>query len=236
MKKDLDKFSVIRSKFEIFEDQGINYIKKEITLTSLKDSMCSQVKGFTVEYISKIIESGIPLPDIKEHYIKNNKIFFICKYMGENIHQLFIKESLDFIKNKELLSQITDIIKKAQKSNIYIDPHPKNFVLKNNKLYYVDFSPPYLPEYNNLVIANTEEKHKGLVKKNLEAFSPNEIGYHFAGDLLKEDNKFGNIMLGLYSYFKEERIINGSFEEFIKKANEIKNIELERVRRNVFLI
>lgn len=236
MESGFDKFSVIKSNFKIFERDNVRYILKEINPTTL-GKMHEQVKDFTLKYISKLEKSGIPFPEVKDSYIKDNKIFFVCRYKGGNLFQLMAEKDLeDLIENEEVLSQIVDVFKKAKKANLDIDPHPKNFVLENGKIYYVDFSPPYLPEYNKLVMDNMEEKHRDLVQRNFNAFSPNELGYHFAGDLLKENDKFEKIMPALYTYFKQQGIIDSSFEGFIKKANEIKEIELERVRRNVFLI
>ena len=236
MEEDISRFSVIKSNFKIFEEDNVKYILKEINPTTL-NKMIGQVKDFTLEYISRLKSSGIPFPGIKEYYIEDNKIFFVCNYMGENLFKLIIeKDPKDLIKKNEILLQIFNIFKKAKEANLDIDPHPKNFVLEGNKIYYVDFSPPYLPEYNKLVINNIAEKYRGLAKRNFAAFSPSELGYHFAGDLLKENNEFEKIMPNLYSYLKQEEIIDGSFEKFIKRANEIKKIELERVRRKVFLI
>ena len=236
MEKEFDKFSVIRSSFKIFEENNVKYILKEINPTTLC-KMHGKVRDFTLKYISRLKESGIPFPEIQESYVKDNKIFFVCVYKGENLFQLMAEEEpRNLIENKKILSQVVNIFKRAKKANLDIDPHPKNFVVENGKVYYVDFSPPYLEEYNKLIMDNIEEEHKDLVRKNFIAFSPSELGFHFAGDLLKENNKFEKIMPELYSYFKQQEIIDGSFKRFLKKANEIKEIELERIRRKVFLI
>lgn len=236
MEKNLDKFSVIKSNFQVFEENNVKYILKEINPITLC-KMHEQVRDFMLKYISKLKESGIPFPDVRESYVKDNKIFFVCRYKGENLFQLMDEEEpRNLIENKKILSQVVDIFKRAKEANLDIDPHPKNFVIENGRVYYVDFSPPYLEEYNKLIMDNIEEEHKSLVKRNFIAFSPSELGFHFAGDLLKENNKFEKIMPELYSYFKQQEIIDSSFKSFLKKANEIKEIELERIRRKVFLI
>ena len=87
-----------------------------------------------------------------------------------------------------------------------------------------------------MVIDNTPEEHRGIVTRNLDAFLPGNLGYHFAGDLLKEDVGLEEIMGDLYTRLKNEGIVNGSYGTFMERATEIKEIELERLRRNVFLI
>ena len=235
--EDVGKFSVIKSNFRIFEEDGIEHILKEINLNSLPADTCESVRDYILQYVSKMREAGIPMPEVKRHYTEDGKMFFVCKYEGRNILQTLTPEELSRLLHDEgLVSQVFGVIQKAQKANLSLDPHIKNFVLNNGEAHYVDFTPPYLPEYNQMVIDNTPEEHKELVTRNLDAFLPGSLGYHFAGDLLKEDVGLEEIMGDLYTVLRNRSIVDGSYDSFLERATEIKEIELERLRRNVFLI
>ena len=138
-----------------------------------------------------------------------------------------------------IVKEMLKVIKKAQKANLAIDPHLKNFVIcPKGKISYVDFCPPYGTEYNKKVINSVHNDYQELVKKNLEFFNAEALGYHFAGDLLKENKNYEAAMPELYKTLCEEEIIDDSisYEEFLSRAKEIKEVELERARKGIFLI
>ncbi|MFH1641371.1 MAG: hypothetical protein ABIC04_00570 [Nanoarchaeota archaeon] len=229
----VENYSVIKSRLNIFEENNRKYITKEINLTALDKNSVKYIKDLTIRYIEKIKKAGIPLPLIKKHYIKDSKIFFVCEYKGCNLLQAK-KKPVDLVKDTVFLD-VVRILNKARKAKISIDPHMKNFVY-SDKVYYVDFSPPYQEEYNDLVIKKTNESYKGLVIKNLDAFKPEMLGIHFAADLLKEDKSYLGIMQEIYEILLKEELVNLDYKQFLIKAEEIKNIEEERIRKKIFLI
>jgi len=235
---DFDKFSVIRSRLKIFEECGIGYITKEINLIVFDKSMCKNIQRMILRYISSIKKAGIPVPEVKEYSIKEGKLFFVFEYKGINIIQMIGNKKPDefFEKHAVIFSEIINIIKKAQEADLFLDPHIKNFVIDKEKIYYVDFFPPYSPKYNKLVIEKSGEDKQEIVKENLSYFNPKELGCHFAADLLKLSLDYMSIMAELHKLLKKEGIVSSSYEEFLKKADLIKKIEQERIKRNIFLI
>ena len=49
-----------------------------------------------------------------------------------------------------ILEEISKILDKCEKMTIDLDPHFKNFTLKNNRVFYVDLFPPMTNEYRRL--------------------------------------------------------------------------------------
>ena len=169
------------------------------------------------------------MPIMTEHHVSGDTLSFTCRYHGKNFLQI--------AKNpKELVGmllpstkKVVAILRKFQKAGICMDPHIKNFVIDEGEVYYVDFSPPYGPEYNKVVMSVTPDIHKDIVKKNLDCFEPDMLGFHFAGDLLKESDSYLEIMPEIYKMLVEEKVIDVDYREFLEKANEVKQIELDRV-------
>ena len=237
----LSKYSMTQSEFRIISENNINYIIKEIVPTTLRADEIEWLHQTTLNYIEKLNNAEIPLPRIKDNYLEGKKIFFTCEHKGNNLVQ-HIKENNDELFGENmfpLVKEMLKVIKKAQKANLAIDPHLKNFVIcPKGKISYVDFCPPYGTEYNKKVINSVHNDYQELVKKNLEFFNAEALGYHFAGDLLKENKNYEAAMPELYKTLCEEEIIDDSisYEEFLSRAKEIKEVELERARKGIFLI
>jgi len=238
MDQNFEKFSTIKTKLKIIENKGERRILKEVVLTSLDKKEINNVKELIIDYTNKLIDSGIPLPKIRDCYIKEGRLFFVCDYKGENLLQKYQnKDVISFFnQNKTYFLEIIKIILKAKKNNLFLDPHIKNFVINGGRLYYVDFSPPYCKEYNELVLNSLSGPHILLAKKNLEAFKPDNLGYHLFADLLKEDKSFELIAEKIYCLLFKNKVITNSFESFLIKAKEIKMIETERLKKRIFLI
>jgi len=239
LKDNLGKYSVFGGKFKIIDKGSEKLIIKEVVLTAVAGSFKDVVQSFILEYIKSMKEAEIPLPNLKDYFIKGKKLVFICEYKGSNIIQSTkgLEPSHLVTVNLDKTKQMLDIIRLAQKAGIFFDPHIKNFVIgENGKVYYVDFSPPYLRKYMELRLKLADESEKEIIKKNFDYFSPKEIGYHFAGDLLKIDKRYIQIMPQLYELLKEKNIIMSTYSDFLKKANLIKDIELTRDKRKISLI
>lgn len=234
----LEEYSVIKSRHKVFERDSVKFIRKEIRLNVLGIERCEIMRDLMLGYVSRIREVGIPMPKIEESHVKNGMIYFICKYRGKNLVELFEeREASDIFENHlETFKQAIGAIRNAKESDLCLDPHIKNFVIDENGLSYVDFSPPYSKGYNALVLSRTRVSDKEIVEKNLNAFMPDQLGYHFMGDLLKEDKKYSNISPEIYRILLREKLIKGGFDEFISMANKIKDIEIERVERDIYLI
>lgn len=234
-------FSVFGNEFETVVENNITYLVKKIKLTTLQNHHLHLVYQYTLNYFSKFQEAAIPFPEVKKHSLneEEKRIRLVCKYEGSNVMQLLQEKGSSslFHEARPWLQQIMQIFKQAQNFLLYIDPHPKNFVVnEEQKVYYVDFSPPCVPEYMQLLLDQLPGEDRTIAEKNFECFHPRVLGYHFAADLLKENLGYQEIMKDLYDFFLRGGIISSGYPEFLQRAEEIKAIELERVRRKVFLI
>lgn len=233
----LEDFTVIKSRFSVFEKDGTRYILKDMKPTAFSGE-CKKVHDLILEYVSKVRQAEIPMPEIEYSHLEDNAIKCICKYVGRNLVQEFGSNDLiDLVKkHHDVLEEVVKNIKKAQEANLFIDPHIKNFTIDNNKLYYVDFSPPYSEAYNRMRLEYALESERDIVRENLDAFSPCQLGYHFAGDLLKEDARFGEVIEEVYGLLIGGGVIHDDFKNFLVRANAIKDVELTRVKREIYLI
>ena len=130
---------------------------------------------------------------------------------------------------------VFNIIEKAKKNNLYLDPHPKNFTLLSGKVGFVDFTPPYGIEDYRTARLEIEQRNKNIISNNLDVFHPENLFYHFIGDLFDISNDHQTI-LKLYQVMFENSFVNLPTEEGIKKAKAIRAIEDDRISKNIFLM
>ena len=92
----------------------------------------------------RLLETGIRLPKLIDIDIENERI--LKEYVdGLTIDQLIIKEEM----KEEYLFQIREIASQVKNKGLNIDYFPTNFVVNNDKLYYVDYECNlYMEEWN----------------------------------------------------------------------------------------
>lgn len=82
----------------------------------------------------RLVETGIRLPKLIDVDIENERI--LKEYIeGKTIDQLIIKEAM----KEAYLNQVKEMALQAKNKGLNIDYFPTNFVVNNNKLYYVDY-------------------------------------------------------------------------------------------------
>tara|TARA_Y100000590_G_C15663310_1_gene993513 strand:+ start:368 stop:1099 length:732 start_codon:yes stop_codon:yes gene_type:complete len=243
MKKKYDKsnlasFSVNDSSMEIIEDGLNRKIRKIIRLNESIKKEVSLVFKYTLNYIEQLKDAGIDLPKIYENYHTDEEIIFVCEYMGENITDYVQPNRFETtLKDENIFQYMFDCLKKAQNADINFDPHPKNYVLQDGIITYVDFTPPWHQNYYDLRISNSSnESEEKVMKEFFLCFHPNEIGYHFAGDLLKMHDNIYPMLPLLYKELSSRNIISSSYKDFISKAEMIKKRELAREENNIYLL
>ena len=132
---------------------------------SLDNSLVNYTEDiyFTInDYVEDLLSAEIPIP--RKYYTQkyyHGILNYECEYAGENILHMFEPEKLEqTIFSEIILNQIIEILKKARLKKLYFDPHPKNFVIQDNQISYVDFTPPWKKKYFTLrlSIANNNEK------------------------------------------------------------------------------
>ncbi len=239
---DISQFSRTKKKFALVCQNDIPYLIKEISLKNLAGKHSLQFFYEQIlEYIYLIRQAGIPLPEIAEHSRKDDKLSFTCRYHGKNFLQLAQNPARLVGEMLPLVKKAVRILRQAQEANLSLDPNLKYFCSdEEGKVYFVDFSPPYgldyrEQNYDQIVIRATAPEHQAIVAQNLECFKPENLGFHFAGDLLKEDPAYEEIMPGLYQLLVEERVVSVPYHEFLQRAHQVKKIELDRIGRGLRL-
>lgn len=225
------------SVYSLIEENGKKLFIKKIGFNAKIYGDISLFHKYLLDYVEQLEQAGIQLTPIKKSYIENNRVVFVTEYSGEGIAEKMKNEKPeDFIRlNKKQILKMLDIIKMAQKGRVFLDPHIKNFVFADSgKICYTDFSPPYTKKYLKFKLEHTSDKDKEMIKKIFTIFSPDELGYHFMADLIKMNKDYMIILKELYSLLKEKGIISLDYEESLKKAIHIKEIEEEKRRRNLY--
>lgn len=232
----LGTFSVINTQINIEVIDNIHYVRKEISPNISLPCSIRQLKSLIDEYIDEILNAGIAMPSIKESYIENGKLKYLSLYEGGNIIQTFTIDTLTWGEGLSAIDAIINILIKAQKRGIFLDPHPKNFVWNGQCIHYVDFSPPYCKKFMEMRIALASEEELEIMKKNLSYFGPQYLPYHFAGDFYNVDPYISEEFLRLlFDRFVAKNVIDSNFDEFHSIAKRIRALEDLRLERCIYL-
>ena len=230
------KFSVINTNVKLYVDGPNHFVKKTIKPNLVYNNVSiDKIKSWIDRYIEILIKANIPLPPISDEKIIGKNIIYNCDFMGKNITQLFSPiESI--IDNKIILDKIIEIIYCAQKNDVYLDPHPKNFVVKGEEVFYVDFTPPYqIKEYRDSRLGlESNRAKKKFIYDNFKVFSPINLFYHFIGDFLKISSNSTFINL-LYKKISHNGFLLSNIEEGMTIARSIRKLEDERDLKGIKL-
>lgn len=92
----------------------------------------------------RLCKTGILLPEMYEVDEKEERI--LKEYIdGPTIYELVLHDQM----KEDYLQQIREISQKVQKTGLNIDYFPTNFVVQNEKLYYIDYEcNEYMEEWN----------------------------------------------------------------------------------------
>lgn len=235
MKND-SQYSVINTQITRTKINGIKCIKKIISANC--DFCISQEDLYLMfeKYIDEINSSKINLPKVLSHKLEKNQITFYCEEKGVNILEKFNLNELILGKGRIYLLKIIKEIKKAVKYNLNLDPHIKNFVIKNNEVSYVDFSPPYIEEYFALRMSIAKKEDIEILKKNFEYFKPNYLYHHFLGDFFNVDkNISNNLTKEIFNLMENELSLRQPYEKFLIASKKIRSHEDKRIKRGIFL-
>jgi hypothetical protein len=129
-------------------------------------------------------------------------------------------------KGKKYLSKAIKEIEKAVLNEVNLDPHIKNFVIENDEVSFVDFTPPYIDEFIDLRMSVALDSEKIIAKKNFEYFGPEYLYYHFVGDFFNVKKNISQTLL------KE---IYNLIHQFINQSKKIRSLEDKRMRNGIFL-
>lgn len=229
--------SSLGTKITINQNEAGPTILKE---TKLNSSFFGHEKKLILlieQYADRLRSSKIKIPIVYEIYFKNNSIFSLCEFAGESILELMNSRKIEHtILKTNIFQQILEILKSVQISKIDFDPHPKNYVLRDGKLSYVDFTPPWLPEYYELRIEKANSNEIDILNDFFSCMHYKEMGYHLAGDLIKIDKNNVSHLPLIYEEMKKIKLIDKDYGFFQARSKLIIRKEREREEQNIFLL
>lgn len=233
----LSMFSAIGSEFSIKpNDTGYTIVKTTLVTKSMQPHwffILSEIE----HYITALRNSGVQIPKVYRLEGSPEKLIFECEFCGDNIVQHVQKSSPDlFINHPTLLDQLLDVVLRCQTNGLYLDPHIKNLVMNQDKVSYVDFSPPLTKPYMDLKLSLTNAAEQNDLEHFFYCMSPERLGYHFACDLVKVDARFMNIMPQIYDRLKTRHMIKSDYHTFLQQMDQIKTIEATREKRGIALL
>ena len=233
----MDNYSILNTKVELFKYKGITCIKKEFKPNLDLKISNKLINDFLLEYINDIKSTSINFPKIQKYEILSDTIIYYCTYKGNNLLQKFSYDDIIVGKVDVYLNEVFDIINISQSNNILIDPHLKNFTLSKNKIYYVDFCPPLINKYINHRI-DIESEYVNIIRDNFNYFKPENLFYHFCGDLIDafRGKNMEPIFNKIYKLLCLRNFINKEkFDLFIEKSIRIRKLEDERIDKGLYL-
>ena len=128
----------------LVECEGKQYVLKKIhhepcSYYTFSNKIQSEYDAY--KYLSSL---NLPLPMMYE--IDFEQEIVIKEYIeGETIYDLVLHEEM----KKEYIDQMKEMCKVLYANNTNIDYFPTNFVVKNNKIYYIDYEcNKYMDEWN----------------------------------------------------------------------------------------
>lgn len=233
----LEKFSVLDSRFErLMSDEGL-LIRKETRLNPKLGPYYKELQRLTDQYVRLLQEARIPTPKVVRSEADEARLLFVCEYKGLNILEFLEKGGLEaLLSRSELLNQILEIIRKAQRRALNFDPHIKNFVVDHKAVYYVDFTPPWLQEYYDLRLSVATKVEQEILLPFYRCMEPENLGFHFCSDFLKMDRSNISFMPELHQILRKREMISGDYGAFLGRCEQIMNDELRRERQGVYLL
>ncbi len=223
--------------FKLITLGGKKLFVKSFSFNPLVYPEIAEFKKYLLDYIARLEKAKIPLPKLKSSEVKGNKVIFATEFIEGNLLKKIEKEGIESLtrQNRKYLDKIVEILKAAIKHKVCLDPHIKNFLFnkKTGKVFYIDFSPPYTKEYLSYRMKFSHGEDKQFLKKFFKRFCPDELGYHFISDMLKVDSSHENTIKEIYSILRKNGIISAPFDKSMKIVRFIRQVEEEKVRRNM---
>ena len=220
------------NKYITFNDTSIkfqgNKLIKKFKLKTIPEKYKNIVSYYIYQYHKKLNKIGVPVPAL--YHKKNLKFTF--ENCGESLIEILKNKSLknEFI--NDVLDQIVNILLKCSSNKVDLDPHIKNFTIKDDAVYYVDTFPPMIKDYVELLVKYNSE-NKMNIKKHLSTWKYNRLMYHFLADIKKTKSLNKKIYHKSKNLILKKRLIR-NFSD--KKINDIIKIEGSNLKRRGFTL
>jgi len=210
----------LKNKNQIFKKYIINSIPKKY-YQIINKNICLYHKELYD------CSNGIP----KLLFNKDNLEFYF-QFCGKSLYKVLQTKKMSKKKMKVILDGVITILNECEKNKIDIDPHFKNFTVKNNKIYFVDIFPPLTKAYISLLTKYNKNIKKKIIS-HIGTWNHRIIKQHFIADLKK--SKFINRKFYYYTkeYFLKKKIIK---KINYKLINKIIKIEEKNLKNKMFTL
>jgi hypothetical protein len=205
----------------------IIYKKYKINTIPIKYIKC--VNKNILSYHEHLKKNLVRIPKLIFH---NKKLEFHFEYCGESLSEIVKKKNIPKNKINIILKGVSEILNKCERKKIDLDPHFKNFTIKNNQIFYVDLFPPMTNDYKKLLL-NNNKNIKTYISEHFNMYSYKLIKHHFLADLKKTKN----INQFFYFYSKKYFIDNKIIKKIdFKLIDKIILIEEKNLNNNNFTL
>ena len=220
------------NKYITFNDTSIKFQGNKLVKIFILKTIPRKYKNIVSYYINRYHKTlnkiGVPVPRL---YHRQN-LKFTFEYCGDSLIEILKKKSLsdEYIYN--VLDQIIRILLKCSSNKVDLDPHIKNFTIKDSTVYYVDTFPPMVKDYVELLVKYNSENKKNI-QKHLSTWKYNRLMYHFLADIKKTKSLNKKIYYVSKKLILKKRLIR-NFSS--KKINDIIKIEGSNLKRDGFTL
>ena len=220
------------NKYITFNDTSIKFQGNKLVKIFILKTIPRKYKNIVSYYINRYHKTlnkiGVPVPTL---YHRQN-LKFTFESCGDSLIEILKNKSLNDEYIHNVLDQIVNILLKCSSNKVDLDPHIKNFTIKDNTVYYVDTFPPMIKNYVELLVKYNSE-NKMNIKKHLSTWKYNRLMYHFLADVKKTKSLNKKIYYESKKLILKKRLIR-NFSD--KKINDIIKIEGSNLKRNGFTL
>ena len=211
-------------------------IKKKYSLNTDIDITIFDLKKLMDDYLFSLKILDIPIPRVIDSYIEDDNLIYECENCGKNIIELGLNIT-NYLEFENYIAKMIYLLGQVKCSDIYFDPHPKNFVFnEKNEIYYVDFFPPYSDDLLRKRLKIAKEDELEIITENYRNFTKDFLMQHFCGDFLNIDKNFEVVFEDIYKIIIELGFYEKSLDQFIIESKRIRLSEDIRIKRNIFLL
>lgn len=205
------------------------HIFKKYKIKTIPKNKHKLINDCILSYHKNLYKNCFGIPKL----IANNKnLEFKFEYCGKSCSEILQKKEINVNEMKFILNGVVKILNCCVKKKIDIDPHFKNFTIKNKKVFFVDLYPPMNKKFKNILI-NSNKKIKNEISNHLKTYGYKYIKHHFLADLKK--SKYINRKFYFYSkkFFLENKVIS---KINYKLIDSIINIEEKNLKNKKFTL
>lgn len=233
---DPSRFSVHNTRVERFVSGGRRWVEKTVRPSAWDRPPLEKVAALILDYRSRLLDAGIPMPDVVHWRIDGDAIVYRCEDGGANLVERHPDPAELVREDAPAVEAALAILRRASDAGLRIDPHVKNFVGEGAELRYVDFSPPLVSAYVEARCAAATPDEERILRENFLYFTPEHLPYHFAGDLLNVGPSAGALFPELHAMLDAAGMIAGvGAAEFEAHARTIRALEDLRLEKRIAL-